>query len=138
MRPKPRTFIARQALRLAERWTGRTFLPIDYPPREPGPRYGYGHPPHARLAELLGRGEDAYTRNLSMIAGYADDLAAHPGRARSGRPGVEERVAAAHGHGRPVRLPARPGAAAVRGDRVRHVHAAARAGPSRTAGCPHA
>jgi predicted O-methyltransferase YrrM len=78
LRPKPRTFIARQARRLAERWTGRTFLPIDYPPREQGPRYGYGRPPHAPLAALLRDGEDAYTRNLSMIAGYADELAAIP------------------------------------------------------------
>ncbi len=56
----------------------RTLLPIDYPPRHPGPRYGYGKPPHSRLLEILGEQEGAYARSLRMIAGYGEDLARIP------------------------------------------------------------
>lgn len=75
-RPKPRTFLARQAKRLAEKWMDRALIPIDYPPRRPGPRYGYGRPTHERLRVLLSEAEPAYARNLETIAGFADDLAA--------------------------------------------------------------
>ena len=77
-RPKPRTFLARQAVRLAQRWTGRTLLAIDHPPRRPGPRYGYGKPAHAGLTALLAEGEEAYAANLRAIAAHADDLARIP------------------------------------------------------------
>ena len=73
-RPRPRTFLARQAVRLAERWTGRTFLAIEHPPSELRPRYGYGRPPHAGLVEILGRADDAYRRNLETILEYKDAL----------------------------------------------------------------
>jgi predicted O-methyltransferase YrrM len=56
----------------------RTLLAIDYPPRETGPRYGYGRPSHARLLEILSGAEEEYARNLEMIAGYSEDLARVP------------------------------------------------------------
>ena len=74
-RAKPRTFLARQAVRLAQRWTGRTLLSVDHPPRRPGPRYGYGKPAHAGLTALLAEGEETYAANLRAIASHADDLA---------------------------------------------------------------
>lgn len=77
-RPKARTFLARHAVRLAEKWMDRTLLPIDYPPREAGPRYGYGRPPHDRLLTILGGAEDRYARNLEAFACYGDDLADIP------------------------------------------------------------
>lgn len=77
-RPKPRTFLARQCVRVAERWMDRKLLPIDYPPRHPGPRYGHGKPSHARLLEILRQREDAYARNLRMLASYSEDLARIP------------------------------------------------------------
>ena len=77
-RPKPRTFLARQAVRVAEHWTGNTMLPINYPPQQRGPRYGHGRPPHAGLLALLGEGHDLYAQNLQAIAGHGGDLADLP------------------------------------------------------------
>ena len=77
-RPKPRTFLARQCVRLAERWTSRTLLPIDFPPARLGPRYGHGRPPHRRLLEILAAAEPAYRRNLAAIMAHRDDLARIP------------------------------------------------------------
>jgi len=53
----------------------RKLLPIDYPPRHAGPRYGYGSPPHGRLLEILRRDEETYRRNLELLARFVDDLA---------------------------------------------------------------
>lgn len=66
--------MARHATRLAERWTGRTLLPVDHPPGSPVARYGHGRPPHAGLLEILRRGEPSYRSNLETIAGYSEDL----------------------------------------------------------------
>lgn len=53
-------------------------LPIDYPPRQRGPRYGHGQPPHAGLLDLLGDGEERYARNLEAIAEHGAGLATVP------------------------------------------------------------
>lgn len=74
MRPKPRTFLAQRLVRVAEKWLDRRLVGVAYPPRDLGPRYGYGRPTHAGLLEILRGGEDAYRRNLETIAGYREDL----------------------------------------------------------------
>jgi hypothetical protein len=52
-------------------------LLIDYPPTAlEEPRYGYGRPPHPRLAELLGRGDGEYAGVLEEFKRYSDDLLA--------------------------------------------------------------
>jgi hypothetical protein len=53
-------------------------IPWDPPPIEPQPRYGYGMPPHARLAELLGRHDQGYRELLADFQRFAGDLAAIP------------------------------------------------------------
>ena len=53
---------------------GRRLLAIEDPPVA-GPRWGHGRPPHARLVETLGAHEEAYRRNLDLLAGLRDDLA---------------------------------------------------------------
>src|SRR4051812_44262943 len=51
-------------------------ITLDYPPTaRNAPRYGYGQPPHPRLAALLAEHHPAYTAAIATIAGYADDLA---------------------------------------------------------------
>lgn len=77
-RPKPRTFLARQFVRLAEKWTSRTMLPVDFLPARLGPRWGHGAPPHQRLLDILAAGEPAYRRNLEAIVGYREALAEIP------------------------------------------------------------
>lgn len=74
LRPRPRTFLAHRFVGLAEKWLDRKLVSVAYPPRDLGPRYGYGRPPHPRLLEILRGGEDAYRRNLETIAGYREDL----------------------------------------------------------------
>jgi hypothetical protein len=59
---------------VAEKWLDRKLVSVAYRPRDLGPRYGYGRPPHARLLEILRGGEEAYRRNLETIAGYREDL----------------------------------------------------------------
>lgn len=78
LRLKPRTFLARLAIRVAERWLDRTLLPIDFPPETSAPRYGHGRPPHVRLAKILARDEDAYRAALETILAHRDDLLAIP------------------------------------------------------------
>jgi predicted O-methyltransferase YrrM len=50
-------------------------LSLDYAPNAVNePRWGWGRPPHARLAALLAQRRDTYAGTLRTIAGYADDL----------------------------------------------------------------
>jgi predicted O-methyltransferase YrrM len=53
-------------------------IPWDPPPVNAQPRYGYGRPSHARLAELFSRGDNMYRDVLRGFQKYADDLAAIP------------------------------------------------------------
>jgi Methyltransferase domain len=54
-------------------------LRLDFSPSSrPEPRYGYGNPPHARLAQLLGDLDDRYSGVLRGFAAYADALQAIP------------------------------------------------------------
>lgn len=46
---------------------------LEYP-TDPRPRYGYGHPPHQRLYEIIDRNRDVYTKHLKSIMGYKDWL----------------------------------------------------------------
>ena len=75
------------ALRVAQRLNRRRYvevtphrphqLALDYPTAARNePRWGYGRPPHGRLAEIIGRHRDAYGDALRMLAGYHDDLLA--------------------------------------------------------------
>lgn len=66
---------ASAAVRLAARLNGKVYLALDHPPAvEETPRWGYGRPEHARLAERLARGEDEYARRLDQIVAYANEL----------------------------------------------------------------
>jgi hypothetical protein len=57
--------------------TGPVTITLDYPPTaRNAPRYGYGRPPHPRLAELLAAHADAYRESVATIVRYADGLAA--------------------------------------------------------------
>jgi predicted O-methyltransferase YrrM len=57
----------------------RRLLWLDFAPSvNPGPRYGYGHPSHRRLAELLGIGDDSYRQVLGSFAAFKDALHAIP------------------------------------------------------------
>jgi hypothetical protein len=53
-------------------------IPWDPPPANAQPRYGYGRPSHARLTEVLSRGDDSYRDVLRGFAKYAADLTAIP------------------------------------------------------------
>jgi hypothetical protein len=55
------------------------YIRTQFPPsaREE-PRYGYGRPPHARLSELLGRGDRDYRDVLARFTSYTDSLNAIP------------------------------------------------------------
>ena len=44
------------------------------PSANEAPRYGYGRPPHARLAEQLSEGDDDYHNILLEFVGYTDSL----------------------------------------------------------------
>jgi predicted O-methyltransferase YrrM len=71
--------IADPASRLAARAAKRTYLPFDYPPTsENHPRWGYGRPQHARLAEIVSRYEDAYRVSLGAILAVERELRAIP------------------------------------------------------------
>lgn len=53
----------------------RYVLPLEYPPTAaPGPRYGYGRPPHRRLEAMLAEGDGRYEEVLRGFADYADAL----------------------------------------------------------------
>jgi predicted O-methyltransferase YrrM len=65
---------------------GLYLLRLRYPPStKPQPRYGFGRPPHARLAEMLGQREQEYEQVLRGFSQYADALHAIP-IARPGSP----------------------------------------------------
>jgi hypothetical protein len=49
-------------------------IPWDPPPANPQPRYGYGVPPHSRLAEILSREDSNYRDVLRGFQTYADEL----------------------------------------------------------------
>lgn len=77
VRGRVRDLLAAGASTVAERlsphdgWT----ITLDYPPTSHNrPRYGYGAPPHARLAEIIGRHEVTYRENLELLATFTHDL----------------------------------------------------------------
>lgn len=52
-------------------------LSLDYPPSSANaPRYGFGRPPHRRLAELLESHAERYRAQLATLEQYEDDLLA--------------------------------------------------------------
>jgi hypothetical protein len=57
----------------------RTLLTLPYPPAAANEaRYGHGKPSHARLAQLLARGDTAYGEVLASFEPYREALAAIP------------------------------------------------------------
>lgn len=59
----------------AESLTNQTYLPFEYPPAaEDVPRFGWGQPEHARLAEILGRGRQSYAELLREFLSFEEDL----------------------------------------------------------------
>jgi predicted O-methyltransferase YrrM len=66
-------------LRVAERFHGKRYIPLEYPPTAHlVPRYGFDRPPHARLAALLADHHQAFADALDRLGAYADDLARIP------------------------------------------------------------
>jgi len=58
---------------------GGHFIRLDYPPSSNNePRYGYGRPPHSRLAELLSRHDSDYLEVLNGFERYTEGLLAIP------------------------------------------------------------
>jgi predicted O-methyltransferase YrrM len=56
---------------------GGHFILVDYPTSASNePRYGYGRPPHLRLAELLGEHDEQYAGVLQGLTAYTEDLRA--------------------------------------------------------------
>lgn len=66
---------ARRLARIAGRAAGLTYVGLDYPPAAADvPRYGWGRPPHGRLAERLGRDATSHRSELEAILTYREDL----------------------------------------------------------------
>lgn len=62
-------------------------LSLEAPPAaEPGPRYGWGRPRHARLEDYLQRYRSAYAEALTGLMAYESELMAIPLEAASGQP----------------------------------------------------
>ena len=69
--------VARADRRLNPYW--HHVIRLDHPPAaERRPRYGYGRPAHARIAEYLKRHDDVFRAEVAALASYADDLARIP------------------------------------------------------------
>jgi predicted O-methyltransferase YrrM len=67
---------AQRLARIAGRAAGRTYVGLDFAPSAAdAPRYGWGRPPHARLADLLARDRATYRGELEAILEYQADLA---------------------------------------------------------------
>jgi hypothetical protein len=64
----------------AERGRDESLVWLEHMPARLEPRYGYGRPPHARLAALLRRDEETYRRNLERVLAFRDDLLRVPRR----------------------------------------------------------
>jgi hypothetical protein len=72
------SFLDRLGHRLVSRGGGH-FIRLKFPPSARNePRYGYGRPAHARLSELLARGEGEYSEVLNGFKRYRDELLAIP------------------------------------------------------------
>jgi predicted O-methyltransferase YrrM len=72
--------------RLGGSGSGDFTLRLDYPPSSANaPRYGFGRPPHRRLAELLEGHAERYRAQLAALEQYENDLLAI-GRDRSDDP----------------------------------------------------
>ncbi len=83
-----RTAFARAFVRGAERRTKLTYIGLDYPPAaDPGPRYGWGKPPHPQLTEIIARRRDLYVETLLELLRFRDDLARIPLEPSSNDPG---------------------------------------------------
>ena len=66
---------AKRLAYVAGRAAGMTYVGLDYPPSAADvPRYGWGRPPHARLAELFASSEATHRQELETILGYRDEL----------------------------------------------------------------
>jgi SAM-dependent methyltransferase len=76
-RPELARRLAGAALRRGRHRDRGFALRLDHPPSSAeGPRYGYGRPPHPRLAELLDRHGDRYREQLALLERYKEDLLA--------------------------------------------------------------
>ena len=64
---------------------GHQIVFLDYPVT-PEPRWGFGRPAHARLAELLGRNREAYRRTLASFLQFAEHLVKIPQQAAADSP----------------------------------------------------
>ena len=56
---------------------GQQIVFLDYPVT-PQPRWGFGKPPHAKLAEILGRNREAYRRTLASFLQFQEHLVRIP------------------------------------------------------------
>jgi hypothetical protein len=76
-----RTWVGRNALRVARRCNRRTYLELDYAPTADNrPRWGYGRPLNEHLVRVLERHESRYGKWLEITVGYADELLRVPRR----------------------------------------------------------
>jgi hypothetical protein len=76
---RKRERIARALQRVADRADGKTRITLDYATTAvPTPRYGWGRPAHARLAQLLDEHRDEYSATVSRLVPFVADLARIP------------------------------------------------------------
>jgi hypothetical protein len=74
--PRRRTLATKAANAISTRGH---FIRLPHPPSaNDGPRYGYGRPPHPRLAELLSRHDSEYIGVLRRLETYTEELLAIP------------------------------------------------------------
>lgn len=77
LRKELRRWAGDRAVSMAARLHRETYIRLNYPPNAANrPRWGYGNPPHQRLAELIARHEATYRTELEQLAAWEDDLAA--------------------------------------------------------------
>jgi hypothetical protein len=77
MRHELRRWAGTRALNVAARLNRETYIGLYYPPNAANrPRWGYGNPPHRRLAGLIARHEATYRTELEQLTAWEDDLAA--------------------------------------------------------------
>lgn len=78
--------IASRAIRAVGRFSGYSYIPLDYPPSAANvPRYGYGKPSHPQLKQLFDSRETGVREALATLHGYVDELRrieVHPGPPR--------------------------------------------------------
>src|ERR687896_311612 len=78
---KIRRSVQHRVVEWARRAEGGHHVVLLYPTSSSNtPRYGYGKPPHERLADILSRSKETYRTELASILEYRDDLLAIPAR----------------------------------------------------------